>query len=79
MNTPGPGGAATIAKTTAPTASATARKRHDRKTRRSEVWRNELAAISEANLTHLDALTHGFIPAHIRRMTRFQPMLSKSK
>ena len=75
MNTPGPGGAATIAKTTAPTASATARKRHDRKTRRSEVWRNELAAISEANLTHLDAL----IPANIRCMMRFQPMLSESK
>jgi hypothetical protein len=75
MNTPGPGGAATIAKTTAPTAPATARKRHDRKTRRSEVWRNELAAISEANLTHLDAL----IPANIRRMMRFQPMLSESK
>jgi hypothetical protein len=79
MNTPGPGGAATIAKTPAPTASATARKRRDRETRRSAVWRKELAAISEANLIHLDALTHGFIPADIRRRTRFQPMLSRSK
>jgi hypothetical protein len=25
----------------------------------------------EANLTHLDALTHGFIPAHVRRVKRF--------
>jgi len=75
MNTPEQGGAATIAKTSAPTASPTARKRDDRETRRSEVWRKELTAISEAYLTHLDAL----IPAHIRLMTRFQPMLSESK
>ena len=54
--------AATIAKTSAPTAPATARKRHDRETRRSEVWRKELAAIMEAKLAQLDALTHGFTP-----------------
>jgi hypothetical protein len=79
MNTPGQAGAATIVKTSAPTASATARKRHDRETRCFEVWRKELATISEANLIHLDALTHGFIPADIRRWTRFQPTLSRSK
>ena len=66
MYTPEQGEAATIAEGAAPTASATARTSHDPETRRSEVWRNELAAILEANLTHLDALTHGFIPAHIR-------------
>jgi hypothetical protein len=62
MYTPEQGAAATIAESSAPTASATARTRDDPKTRRSEVWRNELAAILEANLTHLDALTHGFSP-----------------
>jgi hypothetical protein len=60
MNTPGQGVAATIAESSAPTASATAATCHDPETRRSEVWRNELAAIFEANLAHLDALTHGF-------------------
>jgi hypothetical protein len=70
MNTFEKGGPATIATTSAPTASATDRKRDDRETRCSEVCRRALAAILEANLTHLDALTHGFIPAHIR-MKRF--------
>ena len=70
MNTFEKGGPATIATTSAPTASATARKRDDRETRCSEVCRRALAAILEANLTHLDALTHGFIPAYIR-MKRF--------
>lgn len=60
MYTPEQGEAATIAEGAAPTASATARTSHDPETRRSEVWRNELAAILEANLT--DALTHGFSP-----------------
>ena len=62
MYTPDQGAAATIAESATPTASATARTRHDPERRRSEVWRNELAAILEANLTHLDALTHGFSP-----------------
>ena len=75
MNTFEKGGPATIATTSAPTASATARKRDDRETRCSEICRRALAAILEANLTHLDAL----IPANIRRMMRFQPMLSESK
>jgi len=70
MNTFEKGGPATIATTSAPTASATARKRDDRETRCSEVCRRALAVILEANLTQLDALTHGFIPAHIR-MKRF--------
>ena len=78
MNTFEKGGPATIATTSAPTAS-TAGKRDDRETRRSEVYRRELAAILEANLTHLDAFTHGFIPARLRRVKRFQPMLSKSE
>jgi hypothetical protein len=66
MNTFEKGGPATIATTSAPIASATARKRDDRETRCSEVCRRALAVILEANLTQLDALTHGFIPAHIR-------------
>jgi len=65
------GGAATIATTSARTASATARKRDDRELRGSDVCRRALAVILEANLTHLDALTHGFIPAGIRRVKRF--------
>jgi hypothetical protein len=66
MNTFEKGGPATIPTTSAPTASATARERDDRETHRPEVCRRALAAILEANLTHLDALTHGFFPAHIR-------------
>ncbi len=62
MNTFEQGGAATIAKTSAPTAFARAGKRDGRETRRSGFWRKELAAILAANLAHLDALTHGFIP-----------------
>jgi len=71
MNTFEKGGPATIATTSAPTASVTARKRDDRETRRSDVCRRALAVILEANLTHLDALTHGFIPARLRRARRF--------
>ena len=71
MNTFEKGGAATIATTSALTASATARKRDDCETRSSDVCRRALAVILEANLTHLDALTHGFIPARIRRAQRF--------
>ncbi|HEY3720484.1 MAG TPA: hypothetical protein VGL41_10130 [Roseiarcus sp.] len=64
MNTFEKGGAATIATTSAPTASTT---RHDRKMRGSDVCRRALGVILEANLAHLDALTHGFIPARLRR------------
>ena len=79
MNTLEKEGTATFGTTSEPTASAPTPKREDRETRRSEVCRGELAALLEANLAHLDALTHGFFPARVRRMKHFQPMLSRSK
>ena len=46
--------------------------KHDtEETCRSQIWREEVAEILEANLTNLNALTHGFVPSHVQRMTGF--------
>ena len=39
--------------------------------RRSLVWREEMAGMLEANLTNLEALAHGFVPNHLHRRTGF--------
>jgi hypothetical protein len=38
---------------------------------RSQVWREEVAEILEANLTNLNALTRGFAPPQVQRMKGF--------
>ena len=39
--------------------------------RGSQIWREEVAEILEANLANLNALSHGFLPSHVERMTGF--------
>jgi hypothetical protein len=39
--------------------------------RRSVIWRKEIAGILEANLANLEALAHGFVPKHLQRRTGF--------
>jgi hypothetical protein len=46
-------------------------KREEEERRGSQVWREEVAGILAANLTNLDALSHGFVPSHVQRMTGF--------
>jgi hypothetical protein len=46
-------------------------KRYMEETCRSQMWREEVAGILEANLTNLNALSHGFAPSHVQRMTGF--------
>jgi hypothetical protein len=38
---------------------------------RSQMWREEVAGILEANLANLNAVSHGFAPSHVERMTGF--------
>ena len=46
-------------------------KRDEEEKRGSQVWREEVAGILAANLTNLDALSHGFAHSHVQRMTGF--------
>jgi hypothetical protein len=46
-------------------------KRVMEETCRSQIWREEVAEILEANLTNLNAMSHGFAPSHVQRMTGF--------
>jgi hypothetical protein len=46
-------------------------KRDMEDTCRSQMWRGEVAGILEANLTNLNALSHGFAPSHLQRMAGF--------
>ena len=46
-------------------------KREMEETCRSQIWREEVAELLEANLTNLNALSHGFAPSHVQRMTGF--------
>ena len=42
-------------------------KRDAWESRRSLIWRDEIAGMLEANLANLEALAHGFVPKHQRR------------
>jgi hypothetical protein len=46
-------------------------KRDEEDRRGSRLWREEVAGILSANLTNLDAISHGFVPSHVQRMTGF--------
>jgi hypothetical protein len=46
-------------------------KRDMEETCRPQIWREEVAGILEANLTNLNALSHGFAPSHLQRMAGF--------
>jgi hypothetical protein len=46
-------------------------KRDAWESRRSLIWREEIAGILEANLANLEALAHGFVPKHLQRRTGF--------
>jgi hypothetical protein len=46
-------------------------KRDAWKSRRSLIWREEIAGMLEANLANLEALAHGFVPKHLQRRTGF--------
>jgi hypothetical protein len=46
-------------------------KREIEETCRSQIWREEVAELLEANLTNLNAMSHGFAPPHVQRMTGF--------
>jgi len=46
-------------------------KREAWESRRSLIWREEVAGMLEANLANLEALAHGFVPKHLQRRTGF--------
>jgi len=45
--------------------------RDTRETRSSQIWRQEIVGMLEANLTNLDALAHGFVPSRVQRLSGF--------
>jgi hypothetical protein len=46
-------------------------KRDAWESRRSLIWREEIAGMLHANLANLEALAHGFVPKHLQRRTGF--------